>query len=117
MKARSLSAGLAAAGVFAGALAWATHQQAGYVLAAFACGRGGPSIWAVSLLTVGILAGGGLCSILALRRQRPAEPPAEAGEGRTLRFLATIGLMAASLFFFAIALQASAVLFLAPCAS
>ncbi|HXV01149.1 MAG TPA: hypothetical protein VG166_11685 [Caulobacteraceae bacterium] len=115
MKAGPIAARFAAAGLFAGALAWALHQQAGYIIAAFSCARGGLRIWWVGVLALAILVAGALASWFAMRRQAP--PAGMRDSGHTIRFLATIALMAAGLFLFAIALQASAVLFLAPCLS
>jgi hypothetical protein len=101
---------LSAAGLFAGAAAWAMHQQVGYIEASWACGRtAAPVIWLTGAVATVVLLTGTLLSALALRR-------AGLGEGeRPHRFMATVSLMAAALFLFALALQAVAALFLPGC--
>ena len=113
MSGSPIIARLTAAALFAGAAAWAFHQQTGYVIAAFACGGGHLSIWAVTALALVVLGAGALASFAALRGGA-GEPEAAAG-GQPRRFLAMVGLMAAGLFLFAILLQAAAALILPPC--
>jgi hypothetical protein len=112
MSAGRLVAALAGAGLFAGAAAWAAHQQLGYILAARLCR--GDEAWLPVLGVAALLAllGGAAMSWLALRQTSPGGPDAV----RARRFVATLGLMGASLFGFAVVLQMSAAAFLAPCA-
>lgn len=107
-------ASFAGAGLFAGAFAWALHQQSGYVLASMVCSRRSFTIWAVSALAVVLLVCGALVSWRALRQNMGAE---DVQLARPRRFMASIGLMACLLFLFAILLQASALLFLPSCAT
>lgn len=114
MRAGRIIAALAGAGLFAGAAAWAVHQQAGYIISTRLCQSAEP--WS-AVLTAGVLvllAGGAAISWLALRR-RPQSGRGAADTVRPRRFMATVSLMGAALFGFAIALQASAHLFIAPC--
>jgi hypothetical protein len=114
MTAGRLVAALAAAGLFAGAAAWALHQQAGYILAGGLCRGTGPSVLVLDVAVAAILAVGAWVSWMALRRRPgPARDGPEAIRPR--QFMATVALMGAALFGFAIALQIAAWLFLAPC--
>ena len=103
---------LASAGLFAGAAAWALHQQAGIIIASWSCEKSAQDIWiSAAFAAVLLLAGAGL-STAALRGARSL--PQDAGRPR--KFLAAISLMACALFLFALALQVAASLFLPGCA-
>jgi hypothetical protein len=106
---------VAAAGLFAGAAAWALHQQGGYSIASWVCGAAAGPIWSVTIFALILLLAGGWLSWRALRLLA-ADGGAFAGaRQRPRHFLALIGVMATLLFLFAILLQAGAVLFLPGC--
>ncbi len=107
-------ASFAGAGLFAGAFAWALHQQTGYILASMVCSKSSYAIWAVSALGVSLLLCGALISWRAMRQKE--DGPAD-NVVRPRKFIASVGLMACLLFLFAILLQASALLFLPSCAT
>jgi hypothetical protein len=99
-----------AAALFAGALAWAVHQQTGYLIASWACERPAQAIWLTGVVALLMLVGGAALSIIALRRLSGGT------EGnRPRRFLAQVSIMMALVFLFALALQAAAALFLPGC--
>jgi hypothetical protein len=105
-------ASLAGAGLFAGAAAWALHQQAGIIIASWNCETASDPIWQSGGLAATLLLVGAIASGAALSATRWLRVDA----GRPRRFLATVSLMAIALFFFAIALQVCAALFLPGCA-
>jgi hypothetical protein len=115
MKPASISAHVAGAGLFGGAIAWALHQQIGYVIAAWSCGNAPLFQWIVSGAAIAILSFGALLSGLALRRFRATPQTPALGPFRARRFLAVVAILAALLFLFAILLQAAAFLFLPGC--
>jgi hypothetical protein len=106
-------ASLCGAGLFASAIAWALHQQAGIIVASWACGKAASGIWLSALVAGLLLLGGAILSGLALQAARG--PKLAADVARPRRFLASVSLMASALFFFALALQAVAPLFLPGC--
>jgi hypothetical protein len=111
MKARFL-ASFSGVGLFAGAGAWALHQQAGINLASWSCAHASQGVWtsgAVAALLLLLGAGLSWTAVLALRSTAPAD-------GHPRRMIALVALMASALFLFAIALQVSAALFLPGCA-
>ncbi|HEX3429486.1 MAG TPA: hypothetical protein VHT03_01255 [Rhizomicrobium sp.] len=116
MKPARVTAHLAGAGLFAGGIAWALHQQLQYVLAAMFCGHSRPSpLWSVSVAAVVIVAVGAALSWLAVR-SFAAEKEAEAEDAfRARRFVAKVAIMGALLFLFAIMLQAAAIFYLPLC--
>jgi hypothetical protein len=105
-------ASVAGAGLFAGAAAWAIHQQAGIIIASWSCDKAAQGIWISGFLAVILLLGGAALSAMALRSARAL--PLDTGRPR--RFLAAIALMASALFLFALALQVAASFFLPGCA-
>jgi hypothetical protein len=116
MKAARITAHLAGAGLFAGAVAWALHQQIQYVLAALFCGRPSPaSLWMVSAVAIAIVLFGTVLSWLTIRAFA-GETQDETGDYyRPRRFLAIVAFMAAALFLFAIMLQLAATFYLPLC--
>jgi hypothetical protein len=105
---------VAGAGLFAGAAAWAMHQQGGYIIAAWACGTATRNLWLVGAAALILLTVGAWLSWRAL--QSSAIDHANNTDSlRPRTFLALIGLLAALLFLFAVFLQASATLFLPGC--
>jgi hypothetical protein len=105
-------ASLAGAGLFAGVVAWALLQQAGIVMASWACQSAARGIWLSGAAALIVLLLGALASALALR----AAPDDASGHApRPRHFLAIVALMGAALFLFAIALQVAAPLFLPGC--
>lgn len=103
---------LSGAALFAGASAWAIHQQIGMIIAGWACEHAASGIWLTGVVMLLLLATGAALSGLGLRSAHAAEPK----QARPRRFIAKIGLMAAGLFLFAMALQSAAALFLPGCA-
>jgi hypothetical protein len=101
----------AAAGLFAGAAAWAVHQQAGVILASWSCTEAPSAIKSSGIAAVVVLLIGAMLSAIALQRMRGSPD-----DGAPRRFLADIGLMGAALFFFAVFLQVCASFFLPGCA-
>lgn len=112
MRAARFAAPVAAAGLFAGAFAWAFQQQASTVIASMSCSGGRIQLWIVTALALLVLAAGLALSMFAVRRLRE---PATNGNGRPRRLLAHIGVMAAAIFLFAILLQIAAFFFLPVC--
>lgn len=102
---------LAGAGLFAGAAAWALHQQAGIIIASWSCEESTKYIWVSGLLAGILLVGGGVISGAALGATRWLTEDA----GRPRRFLATISCMALGMFLFALVLQVAAAFFLPGC--
>ncbi len=66
MKAHTVTALIAAAGLFAGALAWSFHQEAGFIIASLVCG-GEEGIWIVGVVALVLLFGGAALSQLAVQ--------------------------------------------------
>jgi cytochrome b subunit of formate dehydrogenase len=116
MKAARITAHLAGAGLFAGATAWALHQQTEYVIAAMVCNSGAIlPMWTISAAALLILVTGAILSWLAIR-SFAAEKQIEAHDRfRARRFLASVAMMGALLFLFALVLQIAAVLYLPVC--
>ncbi len=107
-----VTASFCSARLFAAAAAWALHQQAGYVLkGALTGGSAAPGIWISAAGAFSILFIGGLLSLIALRSRLTDA----AEKARPRRFLARVGVMAAALFLFAVALQAGAAFCLPGC--
>jgi hypothetical protein len=105
-------ASLAGAGLFAGVAAWGVHQEAGIVMASWACQSAARGIWLSGAAALIVLLLGALLSGLAWR----AAPDDESGHAaRPRHFLAIVALMGAALFLFAIGLQVAAPLFLPGC--
>lgn len=101
---------MSGAGLFAGATAWALHQQAAYITASWSCGtNAAPRIWLSSVAGLVVLLAGLFLSVVALRRRGLPE------KVRPRRFLAVIGILGALLFLFALVLQAAAAFFLPGC--
>ena len=100
---------LTGAGLFAGAAAWALHQQVGYILATWACDDAAAGVWISAAITMFVLLAGAILSFAAIGQFRYAGAPQPRG------FLALVSLMAAALFLFALALQTAAALFLPGC--
>jgi ABC-type nickel/cobalt efflux system permease component RcnA len=105
---------VAGAGLFAGAAAWAMHQQAGYIIAAWACGTATRNLWLVGAAALILLTMGAWLSWRALQ-SLAIDHANNIDSLRPRTFLALIGLMAAPLFLFAVFLQAGAPLFLPGC--
>jgi hypothetical protein len=103
---------LAGAGLFAAAAAWALHQQAGVISASWNCANSAAMIWTSGGVAGLVLFVGAILSAVALR----AIDNNPSGDGRPRRLIALVGLMAAALFLFAIALQVCAAVFLPGCA-
>jgi hypothetical protein len=104
---------LAGVGLFTSVVAWALHQQAGVMMASWACENAAQGIWLGALLGGILLAAGAILSGLALRAARSSKLIEDAARPR--RFIAKVSLMASALFLFAIGLQAAAPLFLPGC--
>jgi hypothetical protein len=104
----------ASAGIFLGALAWAVHQQTGYILASMVCAERPYAIWATTLLALVIILGGASMSRCVLSKEQRVEA---SGQSPPRKLLAIVGMMASLLFLFTILLQASALLFLPSCAT
>jgi hypothetical protein len=103
--------GLTGIALFSGAAAWALHQQFSYIVASWICSDGATVMWTMTGLAVALLSVGGFLSLKALRDSLGFQ----LDRTRPRHFLATVALLAAVLFLFAIFLQASAVLFLPGC--
>lgn len=101
---------LTGAGLFTAAMAWAFHQQAGYLFASWSCSRAPVGIWITGAIALLILSVGMVLSNLARHSAVAVEM------ARPRRFLGLISLMATALFLFALLLQAAAALFLPGCA-
>jgi hypothetical protein len=116
MRAARITVHIAGAGMFAGAVAWALHQQVQYVLAALLCGRPSPApMWIASAAGIAIVLVGAALSCLTIRIAT-REKDAEVQDGlRARRFFATVSIMAAALFLFAIVLQLAATFYLPMC--
>jgi hypothetical protein len=114
MKRRHVIAMLAGGALFASAIAWAVHQQASYIVAGRACSASAWPFVVIAIVCVAVLASGVVFSWLALRSRAPDDDPL-INPARPRRFIATVGLMGAALFLFAIALQVCAEIMLAPC--
>jgi hypothetical protein len=104
-------AGLAGAGLFAGAGAWALHQQAGIIIASWSCAKAPEGIWVSGIVAGLLFVGGAIFTGTALRAARSL--PEDVGRPR--RFLGGISLMASALFLFALVLQVAASFFLPGC--
>ena len=98
---------LAAIALFAGAAAWALHQQTGYIVAAWACTNAPQGVWLSGAAAFALLAIGGGISWRALVRARSTSP--------ARHFLASVALLAALVFAFALLLQIAAPFFLPGC--
>jgi hypothetical protein len=104
---------LASAALFAGAAAWFLQQQAGYVIASWACHYDVEPIWLLTAVGFVLLLTGGWFSWQALRPDTATN--AHSDIWRPRRFMALVALMGALLFLFAILMQAAAALFLPGC--
>jgi hypothetical protein len=107
-------AALAGAGLFTGAAAWAVNQQAGYIIVGRICADTQAWLAGLSLVVLATLAAGAAISWRTLR-QRPRPTKGDQDSIRPRRFMASVALMGAGLFCFAICLQIAAYFFLAPC--
>lgn len=116
MKERAVGIHLAGAALFAGAAAWTLQQQAGYVIASWACHYDILPIWALTAIAFLLLAVGGWASWQALRPLLSDIRVNDSDVGRPRRFISLVALMAGLLFLFAILMQAAAALFLPGCA-
>jgi hypothetical protein len=105
-------ASLSGAGLFAGAAAWALHQQTGVIIASWACGEAASGIWIGGAIAGLLLLAGAAMSGLGLRGAWVGAPEHIA---RPRRFLAIVALMASALFLFALLLQVAASFFLPGC--
>ncbi|MBV9992351.1 MAG: hypothetical protein JOZ72_13800 [Alphaproteobacteria bacterium] len=105
---RPLVLRLAGAALFASVAAWALHQQAGYIMAAWSCAHASEGIWLSGALALLLLLAGAAISWIAFKRSR-----ADGLEAR--HFLAGVALMAAAIFCFALLLQIAAPFFLPGC--
>jgi steroid 5-alpha reductase family enzyme len=108
-----IAAPIAAAGLFAGALAWAFQQQASYIVASISCAGAEPKLWIIAALALLLLAAGLAVSLHAARKLQEERAPGE--DSRPRRLLAQVGTMAAAIFLFAILLQIAAFFFLPVC--
>ena len=106
---------LAGAALFAGAAAWVLQQQAGYVIASWACHYDVEPIWLLMAIGFVLLLAGGWFSWQALCPFPDATLIAGSDVWRPRRFMAVVALMGALLFLFAILMQAAAALFLPGC--
>jgi hypothetical protein len=106
-------ASLAGVGLFTAVAAWALHQQAGYLLASWACEKAAIGIWISGLLAVLLLLAGAILSSLSFKRTQRGSLPQTAPRPRW--FMAIIALMASALFLFALILQMAAPFFLPGC--
>jgi hypothetical protein len=116
MKASRITAHIAGAGLFAGAVGWGFHQQLQYVLAALLCRNDAIArLWIVSAVAFLTVVVGGILS-WAAARVLAAEQNYEGRDAlRARHFMAGVGIMGALIFLFAVALQAAALLFLPVC--
>lgn len=101
----------ASAGLFAGPLAWAVHQQLGYMLVPVSCRSG---VMLVPLVTLGAAVLLGLGAWVSWRARTPPGET-EAPRARTQRFTAHLALLVSAVFAFAILLQASSTMLLNGC--
>src|SRR3569833_1845202 len=116
MRARAaLGTLLAGAALFAGSAAWVLQQQAGYVIASWACHYDVGPIWLLTMIGFVLLLAGGWFSWQALRSFPDAPLIAASDVWRPRRFMAVVALMGALLFLFAILMQAAAAVFLPGC--
>jgi hypothetical protein len=106
-------ASLAGIGLFTGVIAWALHQQAGYILASWACEKAAVGIWVVGALAIVMLLAGAVLSWCGWRSANVGGLHENAARPR--RFLAIVALMASALFLFGLLLQMAGPLFLPGC--
>lgn len=106
-------ASLAGIGLFTGVTAWALHQQAGYILASWACEKAAAGIWMVGAFAIVTLLAGAILSWRAW--QSTNADGLHENAARPRRFLAMVALMASALFLFGLFLQMAGPLFLPGC--
>jgi hypothetical protein len=95
------------AGLIAGALGWTLHQQVLADMLHFDCHLGSAAAGLLALLSVGALILAGAWVSLASRSASAATP--------ARRFVASLSVMAAAIFFFAVLLQTLATVILPGC--
>ena len=95
------------AGLIAGALGWTLHQQVLADMLHFDCHLGSATAGLLALLLVGALIVAGAWVSLASRRASATMPARQ--------FVATLSVMAAAIFFFAVLLQTLANMILPGC--
>jgi hypothetical protein len=97
------------AGLIAGALGWTLHQQVLADMLHFDCHLGSAAAGLLALLGVGALIVAGAWVSLSSRRASGATPARQ--------FVASLSVMAAAIFFFAVLLQTLATTILPGCAA
>lgn len=113
MTTRTLHLGVSWGGLLTGPLAWAISTQLNYALVPWECSHHVALIPFAALLLALLAAAGGALSWRACGAGGAAFKPAR--EERTERFVATLGIMAASLFGLVIVMQGAASLILGSC--
>lgn len=108
--AHAISTARAGAALFTSAAVWAAHQLASYALVSMTCREQLVFIPLLTLLGLAAIAAGAFVSFGARRATQ-----SDAGLPRAQRFLADVGLLAAAMFAFAIALQGIAAMVLNGC--
>jgi len=104
-----------AAGIFAGAGAWAINTQANYALAAWFCAGHLYVLLLIGLASAAVAVGGGLVSLSVKNRQPETPKPNSSTAGEPRHVLAGVGFLCGILFALIILTQTAAGLFLSGC--
>src|SRR4051794_39162401 len=89
---------------------WALQMQTNYVLAPWTCTHGKSAMYAVAIITLGLIAGGGVVSFIEWRKESDAAFTDDRLIDRG-RFLALMGMMNSVLFFLLVSAQTLATVF------
>lgn len=104
------------AGIFVAPIAALAHQQVNYMLVPWACAEGTRlPLFLVTLVSLGVAAGGGLVAWRNWERAGREWPTEAAGAAPRSRFMAAVGLLLSGLLALVIVAQGIASLFLDPC--